>query len=90
MTSVAAILCSPPRNERKDVVGGHDMPETSIEMEARHVVEGAARVARQEVIVARMDRIGSEPSIANSHELLRLFRETLRLSRERLASLQAK
>ena len=66
------------------------MPETPVEMEVRHVVEGTARVAQQEILVARMDQIGSAPSVANSRELLRLFRETLRLSRERLASLQAK
>lgn len=66
------------------------MPETPLEMEARHVAEGAVRVARQEIIASKMDRIGSDPTIANSRELLRLFRETLRLSSERLATLHAK
>ncbi len=59
-------------------------------MEARHVTEAVARIARLERVIALINENGPSRTLDNCKETLRLFCDTLGLSRERLARLQRK
>lgn len=65
-------------------------PESTIAMEERHVIEGAARVVRQESIVVVLKKSASKMAVANAEKTLKLMRDILDLSREHLAYLQMK
>jgi hypothetical protein len=42
------------------------MPETALEMTARHVKEGLARIARQEALIARVEEMGCHASFLDA------------------------
>lgn len=64
------------------------MTEDLVEMERRHIREGEARVARQEEIVNGIGP-GWDPDVAaRARDLLALFRESVALSKDRLAALE--
>ena len=48
----------------------------------RHVREGADRVARQEALVARLDRIGAVELAKQAADILMTLKTSLRLARE--------
>lgn len=64
--------------------------ETPLTMEERHVFEGERRIARQESLVAYLDRNGHVAAAELAQALLRSFRTQLGLARERVVYLQAK
>ena len=64
--------------------------EPSLAMERRHVVEGARRIARQEALIAELDRDGHTHMLADARALLAQFHDTQQLSIEHLERLTAK
>ena len=63
-------------------------PEENIAMERRHILEGERRVARQEVLTGELIEKGYYRIANEAIELLKVMRETLELSRERLRHLE--
>ena len=63
-------------------------PEEAIAMEERHIVEGEMRVARQEVLVAKLIENGHEGCLTLAEDLLSILCESVELSRERLLYLR--
>ena len=63
-------------------------PETDLEKSQRHVEEGEARVARQEAIVADLERDSHDVSAAVA--LLDTLRQTLELMYDDLAHQRAR
>ena len=61
---------------------------SQIEMERRHILEGEARIARQEALIRKLDLAGNLDLILIARELLEALRESVSLSRERLSSLE--
>jgi len=59
-------------------------------MEKRHILEGEKRVARQEVLAGELIEKGCGHLVPRSNELLRLLRQSLELSRERLRDLESR
>jgi hypothetical protein len=56
--------------------------ETPRQMAERHVREGEKRVARQEALVAELDRDGHGDAAARARDLLTTLRQSLQLARE--------
>jgi hypothetical protein len=67
------------RETEQDQCGGHTggHPETPLEMERRHVREGNERIARQETMVARLDRRRDPEAAVLARELLDTMRSLL-------------
>jgi hypothetical protein len=63
-------------------------PEETIAMERRHILEGEKRVARQEVLAGELIEKGYYRIANEAIELLKVMRETLELSRDRLRHLE--
>jgi hypothetical protein len=57
-------------------------PETTLEWAERHVRQAEAAVARQEEIIAEMDRDGHPEAAARGRKVLETLRVSLRLARE--------
>jgi hypothetical protein len=53
-------------------------------MARRHVAEGKDRIARQEILIAKLDRDGHAELAVKAGELLTTFETSLRLMREDL------
>jgi hypothetical protein len=65
-------------------------PAAAIAMERRHILEGTARIARQEALVARLTEEGYDRLVPRSNEVLALLRNSLELSKERLLDLESR
>jgi hypothetical protein len=63
-------------------------PEENVAMERRHILEGEKRVARQEALTGELIEKGYYRIANEAIELLKVMRETLELSRERLRHLE--
>ena len=63
-------------------------PKDAIVMERRHVLEGEERVARQEVLTGELIDKGYYRIAIEAIELLKIMRESLELSRDRLRYLE--
>ena len=63
-------------------------PEKAIAMEERHIVEGEMRVARQEMLVAKLIEKGHGGRLTLAEDLLSILCESVELSRERLVDLR--
>jgi hypothetical protein len=63
-------------------------PLDAIAMERRHIVEGEQRIAWREILVRQVTERGRDQLIHDAHEVLRLLREAVDLSRERLRDLE--
>jgi hypothetical protein len=63
-------------------------PEETIAMERRHILEGEKRVARQEALTGELIEKGYYHIANEAIELLKVMRETLELSRERVRDLE--
>ena len=61
------------------------MTETVIEQCRRHVAEGAQRITRQHVLIAKLERNGHQSALPNAYVLLAGLQDTQRLSEEHLA-----
>ena len=59
-------------------------------MEKRHILEGEKRVARQEVLAEELIEKRCGHLVPQCNELLRLLRQSLELSRERLRDLETR
>jgi hypothetical protein len=57
-------------------------------MARRHVAEGKERVARQEILIAELDRDGHTELAVNARELLTTFETPLRLMCEDLSRIE--
>jgi len=57
-------------------------------MARRHVAEGEAHVARQEILIAELYRDGHTELAVNARELLTTFETSLRLMREDLSRIE--
>jgi hypothetical protein len=57
-------------------------------MARRHVAEGKDRVARQEILIAELDRDGHTELAVKAGELLTTFETSLRLMREDLSRIE--
>jgi hypothetical protein len=57
-------------------------------MARRHVAEGKDRVARQEILIAELDRDGHPELAVQARELLTTFETSLRLMREDLLRIE--
>ena len=64
--------------------------EDLLAMCERHVAEGEARVARQQEIIAEMERDGHTETAARARNLLATFCDTLALARHHLEIERAK
>jgi hypothetical protein len=53
-------------------------------MERRHILEAEKRIARQEALVAKLDGTGHNQIARTANEVLRILRNSLELSRERV------
>jgi hypothetical protein len=60
-------------------------PEDLLTMAQRHVLEGEARVSRQEEIIATLTRDGHRAAAARGGEVLKQMRWSLDLARRHLA-----
>jgi len=60
-------------------------PEDLLTMAQRHVREGEARVARQEVLIAKLTQEGHHAAATRGTEVLKQMRWSLELSRRHLA-----
>jgi hypothetical protein len=63
-------------------------PESAIDMEERHIVEGEMRISRQEALVAKLIEKGLGECLTLAEDLLSLLHESVELSRERLLYLR--
>jgi hypothetical protein len=63
-------------------------PEDAMAMERRHILEGEERVASQEARVKDLIEKGFDRLAPQSNEVLRILREALDMSRERLQYLE--
>ena len=63
-------------------------PEDAIAMERRHILEGEKMVARQEILVRQVVEKRYDRIVHDANEVLRLLRESVDLSRERLRDLE--
>jgi hypothetical protein len=63
-------------------------PADAMAMERRHIVEGEKRVVRQAALVEELTEKGHASMLPHSHDVLRLLRESLELSRDRLRYLE--
>ena len=63
-------------------------PKEAIAMERRHVLEGENRIARQLVLVAKLNRGGNDRLTKSAIEFLDLERDILNISRTRLQQLE--
>jgi|HubBroStandDraft_1064217.scaffolds.fasta_scaffold63133_2 hypothetical protein len=63
-------------------------PEDAMAMERRHILEGEQRVAVQEARVKELIEKGYNWIVPQSNEVLRILRDSLELSRERLRYLE--
>lgn len=61
------------------------MTESPLEQAERHVREGAARIARQEVLLAELERDGHENLLPRAREALALFKSIQAVSEGHLA-----
>jgi len=59
-------------------------------MERRHVLEGQARIARQEALVRELAEQGHEQLAHTANQMLAILRESLELSRERVRYLESR
>ena len=66
------------------------MIETQLEQCQRHVSQGAERIARQEALLARLERDGHEHMLPDARTLLTALQATQRLGEEHLAREVAK
>jgi hypothetical protein len=65
------------------------MAETALEMARRHVIEGRARIVKQEALVASLTGLRSAWLLPNAQELLEHMRTLQRKAEERVAALEA-
>ncbi len=65
------------------------MEQSILEMVVRHVETGKGLIAKQEAIIAEMDRDGHVDAARQARKVLELLRETQRLHDEHLARLRA-
>jgi hypothetical protein len=63
-------------------------PEDAMAMERRHILEGEQRVAEQEARVKELIEKGYNWIVPQSNKVLRILRDSLELSRERLRYLE--
>lgn len=63
-------------------------PEDPLEMERRHIVEGQARIDRQEEIIRQLVEGGTPALAITARQVLLTFRQSLALSKARLADLE--
>jgi hypothetical protein len=63
-------------------------PKDSIAMERRHILEGQKRVARQEVLTGELIEKGYYRIAIEAIWLMKIMRESLEFSRERLRYLE--
>jgi hypothetical protein len=56
--------------------------ETPLEEAERHIREYEARITRQEALVGEMERHGHAQAAARARDLLKTFRETLRVAQD--------
>ena len=63
-------------------------PDDAMAMERRHIAEGEHRVAQQDALVRRVTKRGNVQLARDAIELLRLMREAVDLSRDRLRDLE--
>lgn len=68
----------------------HAEAETPLQMAQRHVDAGRERIARQEALLAELDRDGQDRMLSEARELLRLLRETQAAGEAHLAREVAK
>jgi hypothetical protein len=61
------------------------MTETVLEQCQRHVAEGAERIARQESLIAEIERLGHTRLLSHALGFLDVMRRTQQLSEEHLA-----
>jgi hypothetical protein len=62
--------------------------ESQIEMERRHVLEGEARVARQEALIQRLDPSRHLDLVLIARDLLEALRKSVAFAKARLSSLE--
>jgi hypothetical protein len=67
---------------------GHRRTEDLLSMARRHVAEGEAHVARQEILIAELYRDGHTELAVKARELLTTFETSLRLMREDLSRIE--
>jgi hypothetical protein len=65
-------------------------PERAMAMERRHIAEGEKRVARQKVLTGELIEKGYYRIAEEALGLLKIMRETLELTRERLRYLEGR
>jgi len=63
-------------------------PEKAMAMEERHIIEGEMRVARQEVLVAKLAEKGHGASLTLAEDLLSALCDSVEISRDRLLYLR--
>ena len=61
-----------------------DPTETPVQMAERHVMEGQARAARQEALIAELDRDGHDHVLPEANEALKEMREFQAQAQEHL------
>jgi hypothetical protein len=62
--------------------------ESQIEMERRHILEGEARIARQEALIRKLDLSRNLDLVLSARELLEAFRESVAFAKERVSYLE--
>jgi hypothetical protein len=62
--------------------------EDRLSMARRHVAEGKDRIARQEILIAELDRDGHAELAVKARELLTTFETSLRLMRDNLLRIE--
>jgi hypothetical protein len=63
--------------------------EDRLSMAQRHVAEGEDRIARQEVLIAKLDRHGHAELTVEARALLTTLQTSLRLVREHLSLIES-
>ena len=63
-------------------------PEDAIAMERRHILEGEKMVVRQEILVRQVIEKRYDHIVHDANEVLRLLRESVDLSKDRLRDLE--
>lgn len=63
--------------------------ESPLQMARRHAIEGRARIARQEALIAKLDRDGHDHMLPNANALLDQLRGFLALTEAHMARLIA-
>jgi hypothetical protein len=67
----------------------HRRTEDRLSMARRHVAEGEERVARQEILIAELDRDGHPELAVEARELLATLQTSLRLQRDDLSLIES-